>query len=331
MHLLVAHDSQRLIFGGYFLIPFFLVLAVLLLEMALISRRQRALWCALAAPLGLVILAGVGHRHDSIYQEFLHLFTARFGGDPLYLTLLALVGFYAYAGLRRVPHAAEMLTAVLIALVVIGPHTLLHRELVTPQLWPLLCAALLQLGLGIRRGHSGRCLLGAVGLVAVAALGLTEVTTAALLWIIVFHLSLAAALLLGAAFEDRLAQILRLLVALLVFLACLVVMAGWPWPAELSAWGRIVYPLILGLLLLGYGLLLSHRTTWSVAALVLLGTLALASWWGYFALRQVVPGLDFLTLSLALFALALLVSLGKSGLLSRWLQTGPEQVSRSVS
>jgi hypothetical protein len=49
--------------------------------------------------------------------------------------------------------------------------------------------------------------------------------------------------------------------------------------------------------------------------------LAKATWSGYFAARQVLPGIDQIALSIALFAVAVLISLAKSGLLARWVST----------
>jgi hypothetical protein len=62
--------------------------------------------------------------------------------------------------------------------------------------------------------------------------------------------------------------------------------------------------------------------------------LILASWLigaglqSYRSLRQVISGLDHIVLSLLLFALAVLISLGKSGILARWL--GVERVWQKV-
>ena len=96
-------DPERFIFGPYFLVPFLLCVAVLLLEIGLVARSQGTLRLALALPAALVGLAMVGDRPDELYQGFLSLFNARLGGTPLSLTLLAAAGFYAYAALRRVP------------------------------------------------------------------------------------------------------------------------------------------------------------------------------------------------------------------------------------
>jgi hypothetical protein len=209
MHLLEAGDHDRLVFGPFFLVPFGLAVAVLLLEIGLVARRRAVLGTALALPAVLIVLTVAGHRDDPIYREFLALFAARFD-EPLTVALLASVGFYAYALQRRAPLAAEALTAALVALAVVGPDTLDRHELTAPQPLPLLAAAALQLELSFRLRQSRR----------------------------------------------------------------------WPFVAGLAV---------------------------------------VAGWRGYCRLRQVVEGLDHLVLSLLLFAVALLISLGKSGILARWI------------
>jgi hypothetical protein len=85
MDLLNGGDRDRVIFGPYFLVPFGLALAVLLLEMGLVSRRRGVLAFALAAPAWLVGLSLVGPRPDPIYQEFLtlsHLYLSLSGQLP---------------------------------------------------------------------------------------------------------------------------------------------------------------------------------------------------------------------------------------------------------
>jgi hypothetical protein len=321
LHQLDSVDRDRLIFGPYFLVPFGLAVAVLLLELGLVSRRRGVLRAALAAPAGLVALALVGHHDDPIYQGFLGSFAARLGGDPLAVTLLAAAGFYAYAALRRVPLSAEALTAALAALAVVGPDTLNQGEFVAPRPEPLLAVAALQLGLGIWRRNALRCLAGTGCLVAVAALALPEEAgPSPFRALTAFHLALAAVLIVGAAFNDALGRVLRVAGASLVLLACLVALFGLPdLPESLPVWAVGSYPLVMATLLAGYGLLLRHRPSCAVAGLVLAGWLAGAGWRGYWSLRQVVTGLDHLALSLALFALAVLISLVKSGVLSRWV------------
>src|SRR5262249_3782278 len=105
--------GANVIFGPYFLIPFGFALTVLLLEAGLVSRRPRIIAAALSAPIALVGLALVGHRSDPVYQEFLNLFTARTGGEPVWCTVVLAACFYAYAAVRRAAWALESLTGAL--------------------------------------------------------------------------------------------------------------------------------------------------------------------------------------------------------------------------
>jgi hypothetical protein len=313
LHLLDAADVGGLIFGPYFLVPFGLALAVLLLEVGLVSSRG-ALGAALAAPLGLVLLAQLGHREEAIYHRFLDLFAARLGGSPLYVTVLAAAGFYAYAALRRVPQAADALTAAIALLAVVGPETLTLEEAGLPRPLPLLTAALLQLGLGFWQRRAGRYLLGTVTATALAALFVGA--PAAL------ELGLPALLIGGARFQEGLGRAFRGVGAVVVLgYGLAVLFAGVAPPERLSTGAVETFPLALAALLAGYGLMLAHRLSQGAAAVLVVGWLASLGWLGYGWLRQLVAGLDYLALSLAVFVLAVLTSLIKSGVLTRLIPT----------
>ena len=120
MHHLAVGTVEPYIFGPYFLVPFLFGVAVLLLEIGLVERKPALVHVALAFPVILIILAAAGHRHETVYQAFLAQFTARLGGTPLYLTLVASAAFYAYAWLRKAPHASSALTAVFLCLAFVG-------------------------------------------------------------------------------------------------------------------------------------------------------------------------------------------------------------------
>jgi hypothetical protein len=326
MHLLGGTDRDHLIFGLYFLVPFGLAVAVLLLEAGLASRRRGAVALALALPAGLAVLASVGHRPDDIYQGFLHTFMARLGGSPLWVTLLAALAFYAYAALRRVPLAAEALTAAVTALAVVGPRTLDLDTLVAPRPAPLLAAAALQLGLGVWRRDSWPCLLGATVLAPAAVWALAWPPELEALRVpAALHLALAGALLVGAAFDDALAELLRALGMVAVLLACLAVtMRGTEGVGGAPPWAVLTYPLVMAGALAVYGALLRQRPWLVAAGLALVVWMAGAGWRGYLLLRQTVAGLDHMAVGLALFVLAVLISLGKAGALSRRRANGRE-------
>ena len=314
LHLVEGGPRDQVIFGPYFLVPFGLALGVLFIEFGLQARSGGLLKFALLVPAALTILATVGHRSDPIYEQFLARFISRLGGTPFYLTVLASLVFYGYAILRRVPLAAEALTAALAALAFVGPRTLNFDQLIFPQAWPLLALAILQLTLGIWRRSSGHCLLG--GLVGVAALALFpgQPALANFRVPILFHVGLIIVLLVGAAFDDPLGRFLRGLGALLVLIGCLVaIFVPLPLPADLPSWSVWVYPPAMGLMLAGYGLLLRHAGSVAVAGLILLSWLIGAGVLGYRYLRHLLVGLDYIALSIAMLVLGILMSLVKSG------------------
>ena len=319
MQLLEAGELQRVLFGPFFAAPFGLALAVLLLESGIVAKARAVQWTALAIPVVLVALMVFCHRDDPIYRHFLDVFTVRVG-EPLSVLLLAAVFFFAYAAWRRISLSTEALTAVLLMLAVVGPDTLDQRELVLPQSTPLLAAALLQLALGIEWRNSWRCLVGTVFLIAAFPSMPNEIHEWFPVGLVAFHLALFAALMIGALFNDVLARVLRRSASVLIVLACLAAMMGRPQAgASIPPMVLLVYPLVMAALLAGYGRLLGQRFSLVAAFVILTGWLGVAGWRGYSWLRQMVLGLDQLLLSLALFALAVLISLGKAGVRPRRL------------
>jgi hypothetical protein len=327
MHQIDVRDLYEVTFGPYFLVPFGLVLTVLLLEAGLTTRRDGLIWAALTMPIGLVGLALVGHRREPIYELFLRMFTDQLGGDPVHWTLILSAGFYGYAALRRVSWAVEALTATLAVLTCIDPGVLQAGEVFAPQPAPLIVVATLLLGLGIWRRASWRCLLGALGLIAGVTLSVAgEIQIAPYRWWMAFHLVLLAMLIVGAAFDDELARALRFVGPGLALLACLaVIVLPIGLPASLPNWAIDLYPAVMAGLLAGYGYWLWHPPTLAMAGLIFAGWSFASGWQVYRVGRQFVVGLDYLVLSLVLFSLAILISLGKAGVLSRWLAAWRER------
>jgi hypothetical protein len=227
MHHLPAVESNQLMFGPYFVIPFGVAIAVLLLEIALVAGHRGLLWAALAVPWGLIVLALVGHRHDPIYQQFLQLFTVTLGGNPLYITVVALLCLFAYAMVRRVPQAADMLTVALLALSIISPDFVdpKLRNSISPA--PLSAAMALQLLVGWRRREVLRCLFAVEGLVLTVAVLLSDTNLSLnLRAAIVLHLGLVGALAAGAAFNYKAARLIRNVSVFGLFLAVVLVALG---------------------------------------------------------------------------------------------------------
>jgi hypothetical protein len=316
-----VHAYQS-IFGPYFLIPFLLALDVLLLEAGLVTNSRAVLRTALAVPLGLVMLAAVGHRSDAVYQHFLKMVYVDLGGMPLFLALVAVAGYYLYAFLRKVPKAPELLCTALFALAVVGPATTGRGTLEAPHPLPIFAISVLQLGLWVAQRASWRALVG-LGCLA------TSVTVAVPGWwslpigsqeVIAFHVGLAVVLAVGTFCDDLLGRALQTLGAILIMFAGLAAVVG-PQrgaaglPPELVN----VYPVVMALFAFGYARLSGHQL-FVHAALACLGAWTIArAGQAYAAVKRNVVGLDAIALGLVFFVLAALISLGKAGLLGRWL------------
>jgi hypothetical protein len=316
MHHIPPAETEPYIFGPYFLVPLGLALGAILVEIGLVECRRGVLRAALCVPAILVFLTLLGHRADPTYQWFLGRFIDRLGGSPFYLTLLASMGFYAYAIVRRVPMAFDALTAALLALGFVAPQTLDLGELVSPTTLPILTAAVMQTAVGLYRRDAWRCLIGAGGLAASAMIALPATGAGSHPGPVAFHLILAAVLIVGAAFDDRLGHVLRAAGAAMALLAALVVLSGRIERTEAGAsWAMEVYPLAMALAIAGYGFALGHRTSRAAAGLILAAWLLSVGCRGYGSLRRVVTGLDYIAIGLLLFSLAVLTSMAKGGVL----------------
>jgi hypothetical protein len=323
MHHAPLGGAEPYVFGPYFLAPFLLGAAAVLLELGLVERDPRVLRAALALPLAAAALAVVGHRPEPAYQEFLGRFTARLGGTPLYLSLLATVIFSGYAALRRVGRAWDVLTASCVLLAVVTPATLDVHGLVAPRPLPIFAAGALQLGIGARRRDAWRGLVGAVLLAGAGSLALPQGGGAAR-GPVAFHLVWLATLLVGAVFDDGLGRFLRGAGAGLGTAAAVVVMTGWAGHGPgVPAWAATAYPFAVAAVIAGYGVVLDHRTSLGCAGLLVGCWLLTAAWQAYALLRRVVTGLDYIAVGMVLFSLAVLTSLAKGGVVP-WAPARPK-------
>lgn len=318
MHWLDMAQGTRTIFGAYFAAPLVLCAAVLVLEAGLVTRRAVLLGIGLAMPLAGLVLAAVGHQGDPIYQGFLNTFHERIGGDPLFVMTVASIGYYLYAGVRGAPAAWTCATVALAALALVGPDSL-AQGLGPLQFAPLAVAAMIQMVVGIAQRSSARCFYGAAGLAlcVFADIGIDL----ALRGILAAHIALILLAIIGAVFDDAFAYRLRTVAAIIALAIAIRVLVG-PTPAidGLPDWVVTAYPLGLGLGVLLYGWLTPHRPSLAI------GTIVLSMWWlkvgwvNYRWARSLIAGLDQILMSLAAFAVAVTVSLAKSGVLIAWLR-----------
>jgi hypothetical protein len=80
----------------------------------------------------------------------------------------------------------------------------------------------------------------------------------------------------------------------------------------------------------GYGFMLGHRASCTVAGFILAAWLVAVGCRGYGSLRRVVSGLDYIAIGLVFFSLAVLTSMAKGGALPRWILDHKERMTASA-
>ncbi len=306
------------IFGLYFLVPFLYVVSILLLEIGRQARNRTLLQVVFAVPAGLVILCMVDAPSNVVAERFHGLFVSRLGGSPLFLTLLAAVGFYGYAVIRRVESAVDALGLALLALAFLEPKAA-SFGVTTPRPLPLMMLGALQIAIAVRSSSSYRALIGALSLVVAAMAVLPAEYPPASRALVAVHLGLLAMLVLGAVYNDALGRFARRAGALVMFLACTLTLIGSPLLATpFSPEARTLYVALIVALALGYGALLRDRWYYFAALGGVTSWIAACGWRSYLALRETMAGLDFLIWGFASFVVAALISLRKAGGLRKW-------------
>ncbi len=313
MHHLQLEAAEPYIFGPYFLVPFLLAVAVLLLEIGLVERQPTIVRLALALPALLVVLAAVGHRPEPTYQAFLAEFSARLGGTPLFLTLVAAAGYYAYAWTRRASLAAFALTLALLGLAVVDPSTRDLGRLAAPRFLPMAVVSGLLFAIAVIRRDRWFCLLAVGCLVAATLTGRIGGAPLPYRLPLGYHVALFALLALGAVCEDALGRWCRNYGALLALLGCiaLLVRPDGGMEDQVPPLARWIYPPVMCLVLAAYGWLLKHRGSLAAAGAILTCWALWSGWLAYRYLRVLVAGLDYIALGMASLALAWLTSLSK--------------------
>jgi hypothetical protein len=315
------HPSQgpATMFEPFFLVPLLLGITILMLEIALRSRRPALIRRVLAMPVGLLWLASWTFPGTPPAISLRGMLLAACGCSPLYLTLLAMIALYAVATLRRAPGAGSWLSMAIAMLVVISPTS---EGLFGPwslHAWPLAPLAALELYAAIRRRSGWHWL----------AASACPITAASILWpeeigelwygAIPLHLFLASMLLIGALLRDPFSLFLqRAGFTAMVLAAAFVLSAGPDFWSISPRPALLVYPGLLGLVAFGYGYWLRSRWYCGWSIVMLIAWVATVAADGYGGLRKSVAGLDELAGGLACLAAGLIVSLWKLGVPQAW-------------
>jgi len=223
-------------FGVYFLVPLMLAGGLLLLEIGRAEKQEDAVGLAMFVPLLCLYLSIPSTQGSGPYVAFLNLLIHG-AGSPVWLTLWAVIAFYALAAVRRIPAAEQCLAIALLVMSRVDQLTTNLWTLAEFHWMPLALLAAFELMLGLVRDNSKQVFVGccsAIGAFACAGLNNALVPTPLqpALWV---GLLVAAVLLVGAAFRDEFAWSLRVLGAPLLVG---VTIAGFVW----LKWSAIVVP-----------------------------------------------------------------------------------------
>lgn len=198
-------------FGLYQLVPFLMGVCVLLLEIGITEAKPR-LQNAVFWGTPLLLLLAVPkiapwHRMPG-YSEFVTDFTQQLAA-PVYLSLLLLTVFYAYAWWRHVRLAELGLSVCFSASIVATPHAIAHHFAVMDaahaNAWSLVLPAVLLLAVALYR-RNGLVFLVAGSLAAAASVRYLQTMSVAAEWQIFapLHIGLVTLVLTAICF-DRIA------------------------------------------------------------------------------------------------------------------------------
>ncbi len=305
-------------FEPYWLVPFLIAVNILLLEIGIASRRPTLLRWMMAAPLGLLLLSTWTFSiPESINLRRMLLDAC--GCSPLFLTLVAVTALYAVALVRRLPHAVHWLSIATAVFIVVDRGTEGFRGPFPLQAWPLVLLTAIQLCAAIRYRSSLHSLLTAVSAIGLLCLVWPQAIGTRYYGASPAHLLLFAMLLIGAVLRDRVAQFLQRLAVAGILCGCVFVVSG-----EAQRWSIVrpevltIYPVLMLMLVAGYGYLVGNRWYRAVSLLILAGWIMALSGRGYRTLRTTVAGIDQIALGMACLLLGLMVSLWKIGIPQSW-------------
>lgn len=218
----IAFDPSKgegSIFDSYFLVPIFIAVIVVLLEIA-ITERNRTLQSTLMLLLPAALPMAINWSNDSGQHVFVADITHAVG-SPVWLSLIAIVLIYGIGVVRKVENASQCFSVSLVAAICLRPEGTIIRDLGDVAIWPVMLLAGFQLVSRERRQDSRRWFAACVVLILAgervgelgASLTNSHPVSTLLQWGIASHFLLVAALLIGVRFRDPFARQLRVIVA----------------------------------------------------------------------------------------------------------------------
>lgn len=207
-------------FGGAFIVPFLLALSVLCLEGCLVSGGTWLRRFGLTLPFVALYVAVPDTSTPTLYLSFVELMTEHVA-SPVWMTAALSLLIFTYAAIRRVRNAGLSLALTLLVLSCLGPTTLDLTAPVALQPLPLGIGAVLLIHAGWKHSCTARLALGTLCSAALLATFLPANWESFEVGVAIWHLVTVALLVAGLRTDDLLAQILRSIAALMLFVACI--------------------------------------------------------------------------------------------------------------
>lgn len=315
-----APSGKKIVFetiwGPYFLVPLAFAILVLLLEAGFVLRsRQLVTRVLLSAPA--LLLMSIPMADSRVFLKFLTRFVDTVG-SPIWLTVLLLIGLYAWAWIRGVRGAIYGVAGAIALLTFIGPRTIGSGTLVPAQYWPALIIAGMLFVFGLWKRSSPACAGAAVAGSIALWFALPDTVLANYRLITTFHILWGTILALGLMFRDEFAAVLRAVSAMVVPVSAFAALTS-STALEIPVAWRLTYIGVLAaasLVIAGI-----WRTSWfytafvGTAAVMMYAGVAITFRWAADQLgRSAVTAFAW---SLGMLMLAFLISAHKA----RWLQS----------
>ena len=196
------------IFGSYFLVPIFLAVAIVVLEIGVIEKiRGLVAFTLLATPLA--ILLSINWDNDYGQMQFVDHVTSSLG-SPIWLTLMGVVGVYAIATMRKIETAEWFLGGALVASVVCTPTGELASSLSQISVWPCFVLAWMQISTEHKRKQSIRWMAAVCWLSVVVAYWPSQLVSSGFGAAVALHWAVLGLIAVGFFFRDRFALQLRI-------------------------------------------------------------------------------------------------------------------------
>ena len=312
-------------FGGYFLTPFLLSVALVVFELGRSADSRRTQAFAVAAPLAILWLALPDADRSAAYQHFLSLYMAR-AGSPLVAAWWGLVLFYLCTWLRGFRLAEIGVVAVLVFGSTVRADTVNLRSFHWPAAEPLVVASVwLLVQAVLHPRNSARWLLASANAVGTLTVALWATPFTGIGGAIPIHLLLGVVLMLGLVCRDRFARFLRQFGSVGMMaagVAALVVARRFD---HVPAAFVTAYLASLGLVAWGYWFTLRGWLQLAAAIVVTACWLGHLGWSILSALRRVRESRGAMALLGSAFSFA--VGVGISLLKMRFRRAGPERTA----